>query len=183
MMDTESFENISNEMLSDAEIVNESIEGQIDSGLSQEQIAELLNEIENEDTDLASAELNIMSDIDYDIKECGDKSIIEENFISQDYITGNDAGWFDKAEYKYLQPSQESTDINSVSSAVDRAQKIKNAQARSVYERKLRESVNIPINLLSRPTLATVFSCSSMPSRWSLNHQAEPTCILPGTPL
>lgn len=137
-MDTESFKNISGQMLSDAEIANESIEGQIDSGLSQEQIAELLNEIENEDTDLASAELNIMSDIDYDIKECGDKSIIEENFISQDYITGNDAGWFDKAEYKYLQPSQESTDINSVSSAVDRAQKIKNAQARSVYERKLR---------------------------------------------
>ena len=77
MMDTESFKNISSQMLSDAEIANESIEGQIDSGLSQEQIAELLNEIENEDTDLASAELNIMSDIDYDIKECGDKSVIE----------------------------------------------------------------------------------------------------------
>lgn len=136
----ESFESISQQMLSDAEIAEESIEGQVNASLSQEQIAELLNEIESEDSDLASAELGFMPDIDYDNEECSDKSIVtEENFISQDYISGNNSKWFDKVEYKYLQPNEESTDINSVSAAMDRAQKIKNAQARSVYERKLRK--------------------------------------------
>lgn len=138
-MTGDSFEEISQQMLSDAAVANESIEGQANSGLSQDQIAELLNEIEDEDTDLASAELNIMPDIDYDISECGNKAIVEENFISQDYITGDNSKWFDKVEYKYLQPEQEKDDINSVSAAIDRAQKIKNAQARSVFERKLRK--------------------------------------------
>lgn len=35
---------------------------------------------------------------------------------------------------------------------------------------KLRESVSIPTNRLSKPTFESAFSCQSMPSFWSRNH-------------
>ena len=41
-------------------------------------------------------------------------------------------------------------------------------------DKKLRESVSIPMKVPSVPRLARDESWDSMPSRWSLNHQAEP---------
>ena len=37
----------------------------------------------------------------------------------------------------------------------------------------------MPTKRLSTPMLARERSCCSMPSRWSLNHQAEPNWIFP----
>jgi hypothetical protein len=47
--------------------------------------------------------------------------------------------------------------------------------------RKLRLSVSMPMKRESRLVLARAVICRSIPSRWSLNHQAEPNCTLPGT--
>lgn len=142
------FEQLANNIISDAEVSDMSIEGQIEQGLSPAQIMEFLSEIESEDNDLASAELEFASHIDVENEDC-DKSIITEaNFIKQDYIDGHNNKWFDEVEnkklleeseeYQYKQPKDESTSLNSVSNAIDRAEKIKNAVARSIYTRKLR---------------------------------------------
>ena len=45
---------------------------------------------------------------------------------------------------------------------------------------KLRESVSIPTKRESRPRLESASSCLRIPSSWSRNHQALPSCIFPG---
>src|SRR6185312_2303639 len=47
-------------------------------------------------------------------------------------------------------------------------------------DRKLRESVSMPTNRDSRPRLERASICLRMPSSWSRNHQALPSCIFPG---
>ena len=47
-------------------------------------------------------------------------------------------------------------------------------------DRKLRESVSIPTKRESRPRLESASICLRMPSSWSRNHQALPSCIFPG---
>ena len=48
-------------------------------------------------------------------------------------------------------------------------------------ERKLLESVSMPMNLLSSPILERAFNCFTIPSFWSRNHHPEPYWIFPAT--
>src|SRR5690606_10662289 len=48
-------------------------------------------------------------------------------------------------------------------------------------DKKLRESVSIPTNLLSRPIFERAFIWRVIPSFLSKNHHAEPYCIFPFT--
>ena len=66
-------------------------------------------------------------------------------------------------------------------SSPNRLHKIRRKYSWRGKERKLRESVSIPINRLIKPILESVFSCLVIPSFWSKNHQALPHCILPAT--
>ena len=47
-------------------------------------------------------------------------------------------------------------------------------------DKKLLESVNMPMKRLNKPLLESASICFFMPSFWSRNHHAEPYCILPG---
>ena len=50
------------------------------------------------------------------------------------------------------------------------------------YDKKLLESVSIPMKFPNKPRFANEVICSIIPVLWSLNHQAEPCCIFPHTP-
>src|SRR5690606_32109518 len=62
-----------------------------------------------------------------------------------------------------------------------RLQRIRRKYSCRGNDRKLLESVNMPIKQLSNPIFDKVLSCFSIPSFWSRYHQPEPNCTLPFT--